>query len=239
MDATWRVPGGAALSGTWRSSAGFLAGAVKKGHRARPTVLRTLRDSNGRAGRRRGDERAGPLPALRAVPVCEAGAGPAKAAAKPPFLRRPLADLRAALRSEADGALSGVIRKNTGGARRRIPGHGPVQFAIFESVFGRGETALFLIGDRSRRSTASAGRSFAYIRAASFVKRRYTLTRTALEPGSSARQHPVLPGGEPVSLHVRPYGPAGWRRAEGLPADGRGRREAPFRLWAWTAAVAP
>jgi hypothetical protein len=51
----------------------------------------------------------------------------------------------------------------------------PVQYAIIESLFGQGETALFPSATRSRDLQLPGADLFAYIRAASSVQRRYTL----------------------------------------------------------------
>ena len=51
-----------------------------------------------------------------------------------------------------------------------------MQFDIFETVFGPGGTTLFLIGDPKQAIYSFRGADlFAYIRAASYVERRYTL----------------------------------------------------------------
>ncbi len=80
-----------------------------------------------------------------------------------------LGDLRKALVSEGGGALSGAIRKKYRAALiDEFQDTDPVQFAIFESVFGQGGTTLFLIGDPKQAIYSFRGADlFAYIRAAS------------------------------------------------------------------------
>jgi len=148
-----------------------------------------------------------------------------------------LADLRTALGSEETGMLSGAIRKKYRAALiDEFQDTDPVQFAIFESVFGRGGTTLFLIGDPKQAIYSFRGADlFAYIRAASTVKRRYTLTENwRSEPGLiravntlfSRPLHPFLY----ESVPFEPARAAGGRKDSLLMVGGR--REPPFRLWA-------
>ncbi|HMK64526.1 MAG TPA: UvrD-helicase domain-containing protein, partial [Thermodesulfobacteriota bacterium] len=61
----------------------------------------------------------------------------------------------------------------------------PVQYAIFRNVFGRDEAILFLIGDPKQAIYSFRGADlFAYLKAASRVDARYTLTKNwRSEPG--------------------------------------------------------
>ncbi len=148
-----------------------------------------------------------------------------------------LSDLRAALQSENSGTLSGTIRKKYRAALvDEFQDTDPVQFAIFESVFGQGDTTLFLIGDPKQAIYSFRGADlFAYIRAASYVQRRYTLTGNwRSEPGLIRAVNTVFDRPEhPFLYESVPFGPAA--PAEGrkaLPLTVSGRQEAPLRLWA-------
>jgi len=147
-----------------------------------------------------------------------------------------LADLRRALASADAGVLSGAIRKKYKAALvDEFQDTDPVQFAIFESVFGQGGTTLFLIGDPKQAIYSFRGADlFAYIRAASYVKRHYTLAENwRSEPGLiravnslfSRPRHPFLYEAVPFE----PARPAG-REAPALTIGGR--CEPPLRLWA-------
>jgi exodeoxyribonuclease V beta subunit len=147
-----------------------------------------------------------------------------------------LTDLRKALGSAEAGVLSGAIRKKYKAALiDEFQDTDPVQFAIFESVFGQGGTTLFLIGDPKQAIYSFRGADlFAYIRAASYVERHYTLAENwRSEPGLiravntlfSRPRHPFLYEAVPFE----PARPAG-REAPVLTVGGR--REPPLRLWA-------
>jgi exodeoxyribonuclease V beta subunit len=147
-----------------------------------------------------------------------------------------LADLRKALVSEGGGALSGAIRKKYRAALiDEFQDTDPVQFAIFESVFGQGGTTLFLIGDPKQAIYSFRGADlFAYIRAASSVDRRYTLAENwrselglirAVNTLFSRPRNPFLYEAVPFE-----EAQAAGREAPVLTVGGR--REAPFRLWA-------
>ena len=147
-----------------------------------------------------------------------------------------LGDLRKALASEGGGALSGAIRKKYRAALiDEFQDTDPVQFAIFESVFGQGGTTLFLIGDPKQAIYSFRGADlFAYIRAASSVDRRYTLAENwrsepelirAVNTLFSRPRHPFLYEAVPFE-----EAQAAGREAPVLTVGGR--REAPFRLWA-------
>ncbi len=146
-----------------------------------------------------------------------------------------LADLRAALRAEAEGVLSGAIRKKYRAALvDEFQDTDPVQFAIFLSVFGEGDAALFLIGDPKQAIYSFRGADlFAYIHAASCVQRRYTLSE-------NWRSEPGLIRGV-NTLFARPASPFLYKGVpfeEARPAAREaplltigGRREASLRLW--------
>jgi exodeoxyribonuclease V beta subunit len=147
-----------------------------------------------------------------------------------------LTDLRKALGSAGAGVLSGAIRKKYRAALiDEFQDTDPVQFAIFESVFGQGGTTLFLIGDPKQAIYSFRGADlFAYIRAASYVERRYTLAENwrsepelirAVNTLFSRPRHPFLYEAVPFE-QARPAG----REAPVLTVGGR--REPPLRLWA-------
>ena len=147
-----------------------------------------------------------------------------------------LTDLRKALGSAEAGVLSGAIRKKYRAALiDEFQDTDPVQFAIFESVFGQGGTTLFLIGDPKQAIYSFRGADlFAYIRAASYVKRRYTLAENwRSEPGLiravntlfSRPRHPFL-------YEAVPFEPARPAAGETRALTIGGRCEPPLQLWA-------
>jgi len=147
-----------------------------------------------------------------------------------------LADLRRALESEKAGILAGTIRRKYKAALiDEFQDTDPVQFAIFESIFGRGGAALFLIGDPKQAIYSFRGADlFAYIRAASYVERRYTLAENwrsepplirAVNTLFARSRHPFLY----EAIPFEPARPAA-RNEESLLTVGE-RREAPLRLW--------
>ena len=147
-----------------------------------------------------------------------------------------LSDLRSALQSEGSGILSGAIRKKYRAALvDEFQDTDPVQFAIFESAFGQGDTTLFLIGDPKQAIYSFRGADlFAYIRAASYVQRRYTLTENwRAEPGLvravntlfGRPQHPFL-------YEAVPYEKARAAVREAPSLTIGGRAEPPLKLWA-------
>ena len=147
-----------------------------------------------------------------------------------------LSDLRAALEAEGSGILSGTIRKKYRAALvDEFQDTDPVQFAVFESLFGQGETALFLIGDPKQAIYSFRGADlFAYIRAASSVQRRYTLAENWRSEPGLIRAVNTLFGrrANPFLYESVPFGPA--RAADGrksTPLTLGGRQEAPLRLW--------
>ncbi|HWU41115.1 MAG TPA: UvrD-helicase domain-containing protein, partial [Candidatus Acidoferrum sp.] len=110
----------------------------------------------------------------------------------------------------------------------------PVQYAIFHSVFSREGSILFLIGDPKQAIYSFRGADlFAYLKAASHVGSRYTLTRNwrsepdlirAVNEIFSRRQNPFV------------YDDISFQKAE-FPDHPRdmlrlhGKSEPPFRLW--------
>ena len=146
-----------------------------------------------------------------------------------------LADLRAALRLEADDALSGVIRKKYRAALvDEFQDTDPVQFAIFDSVFGRGDAALFLIGDPKQAIYSFRGADlFAYIHAASRVQRRYTLSENwRSEPGLIRAVNALFSRpASPFLYRTVPFEKAQPAVREAPRMTIGGRCEAPLKLW--------
>ena len=111
----------------------------------------------------------------------------------------------------------------------------PVQFAIFQMVFGKGAHPLFLIGDPKQAIYSFRGADiFAYMKAAADIPGKYTIAENwRSEPGLigavntlfSCRENPFL------------YKAISFRNAEAPPDKTHvfltinGEREAPFRWW--------
>lgn len=147
-----------------------------------------------------------------------------------------LGDLRKALVAEGGGALSGAIRKKYRAALiDEFQDTDPVQFAIFESVFGQGGTTLFLIGDPKQAIYSFRGADlFAYIRAASTVERRYTLAENwRSEPELIRAVNTLFSRPKHAFLYEAvPFEKAQAAGREPSVLTFGGRREAPLRLWA-------
>ena len=147
-----------------------------------------------------------------------------------------LSDLRAALQSEGSGILSGAIRKKYRAALvDEFQDTDPVQFAIFESAFGQGETALFLIGDPKQAIYSFRGADlFAYIRAASYVQRRYTLAENWRSEPGLVRAVNTLFGRprHPFLYEAVPFEKARAAVREVPSLTIGGRAEPPLKLWA-------
>jgi exodeoxyribonuclease V beta subunit len=111
----------------------------------------------------------------------------------------------------------------------------PVQFAIFQAVFGDGETPLFLIGDPKQAIYSFRGADiFAYMKAAAGIEKRYTITENwRSEPGLvkavntlfSERENPFVF----KYISFMPVKAASDKAYEFFTIDGR--RDAPLQLW--------
>ncbi len=111
----------------------------------------------------------------------------------------------------------------------------PVQYAIFQNVFGKGGAILFLIGDPKQAIYSFRGADlFAYMKAAGHVDSRYTLTRnwrsepgliTAVNTVFSNRANPFLYRDIPFERAVPKEG----KDPESLKVNGQA--EPPFHLW--------
>jgi len=89
-----------------------------------------------------------------------------------------LLKVRAALSREGDSRLARTLRKKYNAALiDEFQDTDPVQYAIFDSVFGARDSILFLIGDPKQAIYSFRGADlFAYMKAASHVENRYTMT---------------------------------------------------------------
>jgi exodeoxyribonuclease V beta subunit len=111
----------------------------------------------------------------------------------------------------------------------------PVQYAIFQNVFGKGGAILFLIGDPKQAIYSFRGADlFAYMKAAGHVDSRYTLTRNwRSEPGLITAVNTVFSNGvNPFLYREIPFEKA-------VPKEGKDheplkvndRAEPPLHLW--------
>ncbi len=111
----------------------------------------------------------------------------------------------------------------------------PVQYAIFQTVFGGEDRILFLIGDPKQAIYSFRGADlFAYIRACQHVTRRYTLTQNwRSEPDLVTAVNALFAGAEnpflykDIAFHEATAGEIPDRPF--LREDGR--REPPLRFW--------
>jgi exodeoxyribonuclease V beta subunit len=146
-----------------------------------------------------------------------------------------LADLRKALGSPGGDILSGAIRRKYRAALiDEFQDTDPVQFAIFESVFGEGGSTLFLIGDPKQAIYSFRGADlFAYIRAASYVGRRYTLAENWRSEPDLIRAVNILfeRPDHPFLYEAVPFDPARAAEREAPALTIGGRREVPMTLW--------
>lgn len=110
----------------------------------------------------------------------------------------------------------------------------PVQYAIFQSVFAREGGILFLIGDPKQAIYSFRGADlFAYLKAASHVDSRYTLTHNwRSEPGLiRAVNETFSRGRKPFVYDEISFQKAGFQEHPQDLLRIRGKSEPPFRLW--------
>ena len=111
----------------------------------------------------------------------------------------------------------------------------PVQYAIFQNIFGKGESILFLIGDPKQAIYSFRGADlFAYLKAARRVDRRYTLDRNwRSEPGLIAAVNTVFGSRENAFLYREiPFEPAvAEERGTQSFLTIQGKTEAPLHFW--------
>jgi exodeoxyribonuclease V beta subunit len=111
----------------------------------------------------------------------------------------------------------------------------PVQYAIFQNIFGKGGSILFLIGDPKQAIYSFRGADlFAYLKASGRVDRRYTLDRNwRSEPGLIAAVNTVFGSRENAFLFREiPFEPAVAEEGgtHALLAI-RGKMESPLHFW--------
>lgn len=144
--------------------------------------------------------------------------------------------LRRSLEKAGGDELSRAIRKRYRAALiDEFQDTDPVQYAIFQNIFGKGGAILFLIGDPKQAIYSFRGADlFAYLKAAGRVNRRYTLDRNwRSEPGLIAAVNTVFSSRENAFLYREiPFESA-------VAEEGgtqsfltiRGKRESPLHFW--------
>ena len=152
-----------------------------------------------------------------------------------------LLKVRAALNREGDSRLASSIRKKYKAALiDEFQDTDPIQYAIFDSVFGASDSILFLIGDPKQAIYSFRGADlFAYMKAASRVEAKYTMAENwRSEPKLIEAVNGIFSNAPaPFVYDEIPFHPA--RSAEGkmhafLSVDGR--KGSPFRIWYMDAA---
>jgi exodeoxyribonuclease V beta subunit len=110
----------------------------------------------------------------------------------------------------------------------------PVQYAIFQSIFGRGGSVLFLVGDPKQSIYGFRGADiFAYMEAVDKVDTRYTLTENwRSDPELIKSINALFGNAKPAFVYDKiPFEPAkAARRGKSKPLRMGGKRE-PFTLW--------
>jgi exodeoxyribonuclease V beta subunit len=144
--------------------------------------------------------------------------------------------LRDSLEKAGGDDLSGAIRKKYHAALiDEFQDTDPVQYAIFQNVFGKGGAILFLIGDPKQAIYSFRGADlFAYMKAAGRVDSRYTLTRNwRSEPNLITAINTIFENGDNPFLYKEiPFetaAPKEEKDHEFLKINGKS--EPPFQLW--------
>jgi exodeoxyribonuclease V beta subunit len=110
----------------------------------------------------------------------------------------------------------------------------PVQYAIFQSIFGKGGSILFLVGDPKQSIYGFRGADiFAYMEAVGKVDSRYTLTENwRSDPRLIDSINTLFGGVKPAFVYEKipfqPAKPAGKRETKPLKIEGERK---PFILW--------
>jgi exodeoxyribonuclease V beta subunit len=144
--------------------------------------------------------------------------------------------LREALEKQGGAALATAIRNQFQAALiDEFQDTDPIQYAIFNAVFGREDHTLFLIGDPKQAIYSFRGADiFAYMQAATAIRTGYTLDQNwRSEPGLIAAVNTLF------SRAAKPfvYKEISFRPAQAAPMAGRdiltlhGNREAPLECW--------
>ncbi len=147
-----------------------------------------------------------------------------------------LTHLRGALEKEGGKALAGALRARYKAALiDEFQDTDPIQYAIFQTVFGDAGGALFLIGDPKQAIYSFRGADlFAYMRASKNVHSRYTLTTNRRsEPGLIAAVNAIFGKPENPFLYLDiPFTPAVPGEAGARPVlTFSGKPEPPLELW--------
>ncbi len=148
-----------------------------------------------------------------------------------------LRDVLEALRGTRGALLAAGLRSRYGAALiDEFQDTDPVQYGIFNRLFGGGVCPLFLIGDPKQAIYRFRGADvFAYMEAAREADRRYTLPDNyRSEPGLIKAVNTFFVGHQnPFALEEIPYHPVepaqGDREVPALRLNGRS--EPPFRIW--------
>ncbi len=147
-----------------------------------------------------------------------------------------LTRLRHSLEKSGGDELSETIRRRYKAALvDEFQDTDPVQYAIFQNVFGKGRAILFLIGDPKQAIYSFRGADlFAYIKAAGHVDSRYTLTKnwrsepaliTAVNAVFGNRANPFLYREIPFENAIPMEG------KDIAPLKVNGKAEPPFQFW--------
>jgi exodeoxyribonuclease V beta subunit len=146
-----------------------------------------------------------------------------------------LLKLQAALEGEGGRDLAIAIRRKYRAALiDEFQDTDPVQYAIFQSIFGRGGSILFLVGDPKQSIYGFRGADiFAYMEAVDKVDARYTLTENwRSDPELIKSINSLFGNASPAFVYEKiPFEPA--KAARGAEKDLLrigGKRE-PFTLW--------
>jgi exodeoxyribonuclease V beta subunit len=148
-----------------------------------------------------------------------------------------LLKMRDALKGRGGEELSIAVRKKYKAALiDEFQDTDPVQFAIFETLFGRGETPFFLIGDPKQAIYSFRGADiFAYMKAATGLAGQYTIAENwRSEPGLVKAVNALFSqrGGDPFVFREISFSPAraaGDKEHEYFTLGER--RDAPFKWW--------
>ena len=146
-----------------------------------------------------------------------------------------LLKLQAALEGKGGGDLAIAIRRKYRAALiDEFQDTDPVQYAIFQSLFGRGGSILFLVGDPKQSIYGFRGADiFAYMEAVDKVDSRYTLLENwRSEPGLIKSINALFGNVEPAFVYEKiPFEPARTaKERETKPLKIEGERES-FALW--------
>jgi len=146
-----------------------------------------------------------------------------------------LLKLRSALKGKGGGDLAIAIRRKYRAALiDEFQDTDPVQYTIFQSIFGGEDSILFLVGDPKQSIYGFRGADiFAYMEAVGKVDSRYTLLENwRSEPGLIKSVNALFGNVEPAFVYEQiPFEPAKTAKGKGTaPLKIEGERES-FTLW--------